>query len=76
MKLAVCIMDHWIRQEGLDAHLVCVYHDEYSFEVAEGHAQRVAFLSEEAIRVAGEMLNMTVPMSGEAQIGKNWAECH
>jgi len=76
MKIAICLVNHWIEQEGLDAQMVCVMHDEYTFQVREDHAERVAFLAEEAIREAGRILNLTVPSDGEAMIGLNWKEIH
>jgi DNA polymerase I-like protein with 3'-5' exonuclease and polymerase domains len=76
IKIAVCLVDHWITQEGLDARQVCVYHDEFSFEAREDHADRVAFLLEEAIKQAGETLKLNPPAAGEAAVGDNWLEVH
>lgn len=76
MKKAMCHVNYWIGIEGLDANQVCIMHDEYTFEVREDHAGRVAYLCEEAIRQAGRDLGLNVPMDGTAKIGKNWAEIH
>ncbi len=76
MKVAICYANKWIRQEGLDAKQIGVMHDEYSFEVLDEHTVRVAFLLEEAIKQAGLLLGLKVPMAGKAAIGKNWFEVH
>ncbi len=76
MKVALCILIDWIEQERLDARLVCIYHDEYNFMVKREHAERVKFLSEKAIEKAGEILNVSVPTTGEGKIGNSWAEVH
>ena len=76
MKVATIIIVEWVKQERLDARLVCVYHDELSFMVREDHAQRVAYLIEQGLIEAGKVLNLTVPTGGEAAIGDNWAEVH
>lgn len=76
MKFALCTLINWIKAEGLDARLVNVYHDEYTFMVKEEQAERLAFLAEQAISAAGNMLGLTVPAAGDAKIGNSWAEIH
>lgn len=76
MKRAMCYVNYWIEQEGLDAHQVCIMHDEYTFEVREDQAERVKFLSRQAIVQAGIDLKLTVPPDGDPKIGRSWAEIH
>lgn len=76
MKIAICLVNHWIEQEKLDAKMVCVMHDEFTFEVLTAHAERVKFLAEESIRQAGQILGLTVPSDGEGIIGNNWKTVH
>ena len=76
MKLSLCYLSYWIKQEQLNAQIVGWIHDEYAIEVSEEQADRVAFLAEEAIRQAGRDMKLAVPSDGEAKIGKNWYEVH
>ena len=76
VKLALIIADDWIKQEGLDARLLIVYHDELQYEAREDHAERVGFLCKTAIQTAGRMLNVTVPMDGDPAIGNSWGDSH
>lgn len=76
MKVATCYADKWISNGGYDAHMVAHVHDEFQFEVIESESKKVASLLEDAIVKAGEYLKLTVPMAGEADIGRNWRETH
>lgn len=76
MKVAICYLDDWIKEEKLDAHFVAFVHDEVQLEVREDHAERVAVLAERAISRAGEFLKLQVPAGGDASIGVDWGETH
>ena len=45
-------------------------------EVASEHAEQVGKLGVEAIKKAGDILNLKCPLDGEYQIGDNWSETH
>lgn len=51
-------------------------HDEVQMSVPPEHAELVGQQFAESIRVAGEKLNMRVPLSGSYDIGDNWKETH
>lgn len=76
MKYAVVLSVEEIRRRKLDAKLINVVHDEMIFESSFEHAEDVRKLTEENIRIAGEMLKLKCPMKGEGKIGKNWLEVH
>ncbi len=76
IKMAIVLADTWIRQQNLDAQQVCVYHDEFTFEVLDAHAEAVATILERAIRVAGIRIGLKLPSKGDAVIGKTWLEVH
>lgn len=61
---------------GEDYGVVCWYHDEYTIECREEIAEDVKKISEDAIRIAGEMLGIKCPHEGQGAIGKNWYEIH
>lgn len=51
-------------------------HDEVQMSVRPQHAASVGSLFAEAIKVAGEQLNLKCPTSGSYDIGNNWKETH
>ncbi len=51
-------------------------HDEWQYDVAEADAEAHASLAVQAIKEAGEELNMLIPMDGKSKIGLNWACTH
>jgi DNA polymerase I-like protein with 3'-5' exonuclease and polymerase domains len=79
-KVWMCLIDKWITEEGYShkVHQVIAYHDELQFEIASGEefARLVGEKFVELAGVAGELLKVRVPITGEAKVGKNWAETH
>lgn len=76
MSLASIQLEKHIRRAGLDSLKVGDIHDEYQYDVAPGDAKEHARLSVLAIKEAGEMLNLNVPLDGTATEGLTWAETH
>ena len=78
MKWAMCYVNYWIVQEGLDAHQVNIMHDEYTFETRDDPdtVERVKFLTRYAIQKAGEDLGLLVPADGDPKSGPNWYKIH
>lgn len=76
MKQALIILYRKIIQEKLDAQFVLNVHDEWQIEASPSHADVVARIAVESIKEAGEVLKLRCPLTGEARIGKNWAETH
>jgi len=74
MKKALVLLYDKIKD--LDAHFVANVHDEWQIEVREDQADLVGKLGVEAIREAGETLNLKCPLDGEYKIGDNWSETH
>ena len=66
-----------IKAEGLDAKLICHYHDEYTYDVAKADAVRVGEIMEYSLGpYVTEKYNLNVEMGGTAAIGSSWAEIH
>lgn len=63
-------------RKGIDVLKVGDIHDEWQDDTAEEDAEEYSKITVQAIRDAGEELNMNVPLDGEAKIGKTWAETH
>lgn len=61
---------------GKQVHVVCWYHDEFTFECDPDIADEVKQISEEAIAWAGRFYNIQCPHVGQGKIGKNWYEVH
>lgn len=76
MKLATCYALDAIRERGLDARLLNIMHDEYSFMVRDGQQDEVSGILEESIRLAGEFFGLLTPMDGDAASGATWADVH
>ena len=74
MKLAAIILDE--KASHLDYMKVGDIHDEWQFDVHPDHAEELGKLACEAMIEAGERLEMRVPIEGDYQIGKTWAETH
>jgi len=76
MKQAMVNLNQLIRLNTLDAHFVCNVHDEWQLEVKESVADSTGQLGVDAIRQAGEGLELYCPLDGEYKIGNNWSETH
>lgn len=76
MGLATVLLEKYIREDGLDSMLVGSIHDEWQYDVDPRDAAEHAKLSVQAIRDAGETLNMNVPLDGKATEGLTWAMTH
>jgi DNA polymerase I-like protein with 3'-5' exonuclease and polymerase domains len=76
MKQALVILDRKLRQQNIDYKFVANVHDEWQIEVKEGSEETVGQLGVDAIREAGEALQMRCPLTGEYRAGNNWKETH
>lgn len=76
MKYSQAFLYKAIIKEGLDAKFVATIHDEYQLEVLDSHVDRVSELCLWAMELTGKYLKLRVPMSGDVNVGKNWAETH
>lgn len=76
MALGSIFLEGYIHRHGLDSLKVGDIHDEWQYDVAPEDAREHARLSVQAIRDAGEHLNLNVPLDGEAKEGLTWAETH
>lgn len=76
MEMSMCWADAQVRKLGLDAFQLIYYHDEYEYESSEADAPAVAQVLEQGIAWPSKYLGLTVPLTGSADIGNNWAEVH
>ncbi|MGE4496993.1 MAG: DNA polymerase I [Deferribacterales bacterium] len=71
IKVAMLNCDKYIRENGLDAHLILQLHDELVFEVRENIAESFA---PEVKRIMESAASLRVPLSVNGSIGKNLGE--
>lgn len=76
MALGAILLEKHIQRAGLDSLKVGDIHDEWQYDVDPSDAREHARLSVQAIREAGEELNLNVPLDGTAKEGLTWAETH
>ena len=62
--------------EGEDYRQVAFIHDEIQVLVKKGIEDEVGKIAVESISMAGNLLNLKVPLTGEYNFGSNWAETH
>ena len=73
IKLAMVRVHRRLKGENLAARLIMQVHDELIVECPESEAEHVkALLTEEMEGAAA----LSVPLTAEANSGKNWLECH
>lgn len=61
---------------GRQVHVVCFYHDEFTFECDIDIADNVKKITEDAIAWAGRFYKIKCPHMGKGAIGQNWYEVH
>ena len=58
------------------ARFVANVHDEWQLEVDKSLSDMVGTLGIDSIKEAGEFYNLKYPLTGEYNVGSNWAETH
>ena len=76
VKVAALFLDKWLRQKGMKAQQIIIYHDEVEYEVPPEEREELDQLARKAFQKAGEFLNIRVPVTGTPKWGKNWKEVH
>lgn len=76
MKEALVIAEAELAKQGYPYKLVAQVHDEFQIEVPGAHAESVGVIFRDAIRQAGESLELRCPLDGEYKVGSSWADTH
>lgn len=74
MKQALVNLQESIKD--LDAHFVANVHDEWQIEAHKDVADKVGELGIAAIEKAGNDFNLKCELTGEYNVGNNWADTH
>lgn len=76
MKTAAVLIDKRSMERGIEQLKVADIHDESQHQLRRGSAQAFGELCVQALRDAGEELNLRVPFDGDFKVGNSWAETH
>lgn len=76
MKTAAVMIDKRSEERGIEQLKVADIHDEGQHQCRRGQAQEFGELCVQALRDAGEDLNLRVPFDGDFRIGNTWAQTH
>lgn len=76
MAQGAIFLEGYIRSKGLDSLKVGDIHDEWQYDVARSDADEHSKLATQALRDAGEELNLKIGTDGESKIGRTWACTH
>ena len=71
MKIAMLRVDEALKREGLDARIVMQVHDELVIEVRDNQVEACRHLVKREMESAVEL---TVPLTVDVTVGKNWLE--
>lgn len=72
IKLAMLQVDASLKQHHLQTKMVLQIHDELLFEVPDEEIEKASAIIKKAME---EVLSLSVPLTVEIGIGKNWREC-
>ena len=73
IKRAMINVDHWLRDEKVDARVIMQVHDELVLEVKESAVKTVSDKLRQLMVEAG---SLEVPLEVEIGVGNNWQEAH
>lgn len=76
MKYGMCFLHNWVKRDGLQAHQVIFYHDEFQWTCAWGDVDRLRHHIDNCIRKAGEFLKMECPLASDSMVGSSWYKTH
>jgi DNA polymerase I-like protein with 3'-5' exonuclease and polymerase domains len=76
MKYGMIFLNHWVKEANLDAHQVLWMHDEVQWSCHKDDLEQLTHFANNYVRVAGEYLQMNIPLASEAMVGRSWYETH
>jgi DNA polymerase-1 len=75
-KKWACVVDDKIQEEGLDATIIILYHDELQIEVHPSCVDRLKDLLKEAQEETDVYFDVKCPNDIDTKVGNNWHETH
>lgn len=73
IKIAMILMDEWLDENKVEAHMIMQVHDELVFEVLEKDIKAV---TQQIRKVMENAVKLSVPLRVAVNVGKNWEEAH
>lgn len=73
IKRAMINVDHWLRDDKVDARVIMQVHDELVLEVKKSEVKKV---SEKLTSIMVGAGSLSVPLEVEVGVGENWQEAH
>lgn len=73
IKLAMINVDKAMKEAGVKSRMVLQIHDELLFDIVEGEED---IMKEIVVREMENVVRLSVPLTVECNIGKNWLEAH
>ena len=73
IKIAMINIHHKMAEQGLKSAMVMQVHDELVFDVAPGETEALSQLVKNEMESA---ISLSIPLTAEVGIGKNWLEAH
>ena len=73
IKIAMINIHHKMAEQGLKSAMVMQVHDELVFDVAPGEVETLSQLVKNEMESA---ISLSIPLTAEVGIGKNWLEAH
>jgi DNA polymerase-1 len=78
MKQSLIYVDEEVRRHRLSEHVLKVadIHDEWQWKVRNEYVQKFIDLALPCFPRAGDSFDYRIPITGDAKVGKTWAETH
>jgi DNA polymerase-1 len=78
VKYTYVLLDKYLKEEGVKARIVMVYHDECQAIIVDDAEQIKKYENcvKKAIENTCNILKLRVPLNYELKIGNNWRDCH
>lgn len=73
IKMAMLVIDDWLRDEGQAVRMIMQVHDELVFELSE---DRVDTAKGKIVQMMVSVAELAVPLEVDVGVGQNWAEAH
>ncbi|MGL4353207.1 MAG: DNA polymerase [Aeromonas popoffii] len=76
MKYACVFLHNWNKRDGLSAHQVIFYHDEFQFTCPHHEVVQLRTNIDGCVKKAGEHLKMECPLASDSMMGATWYDTH
>lgn len=76
VKTFMAFVEKGIHKHNLDAHRIIQMHDECQYEVTPAHVDTMKWICEKSFEASSNLLELSVPMTGTADVGDTWFATH